>query len=61
MVAVEAMPESMFNFKSSLRHTLLSACVNVMYLIIEVSPLIRFGVFGEGFFLNNLCTKLHCM
>jgi len=37
MAAVEAMPESVFDFKSSLRHTLLSACVNVMYLIIEVS------------------------
>jgi hypothetical protein len=37
VVAVEAMPKLVFNFKSCLRHTLLSACVNVMYLIIEVS------------------------
>ena len=36
MLAVEAMPESVFNLKSSLRHTLLSTCVNVMYLAIEV-------------------------
>ena len=37
MAAVEAMPESVINFKSSLRHLLLSACAIVMYLIIEVS------------------------
>jgi hypothetical protein len=37
MAAVDAMPESVYDFKISLRHTLLSACVNVMYLIIEVS------------------------
>jgi len=35
MAAVEAMPESVFNFKSSLRHTLLNACVNVMYLSVD--------------------------
>ena len=37
MAAVGAMPESVFNFKSYRKHTLLSACVNVMCLSIDVS------------------------